>query len=104
MINKKTVLNERTIDSSGVIFIKFCKEIIEDGVVIASENHRCTIEPGMDTEQILNSVNLDIYENNKFPPIQENDKNKIMSTVSTEHTDDVIAFYNNKQKRMNSKQ
>ena len=80
MINKKTVLNERTIDSSGVIFIKFCKEIIEDGVVIASENHRCTIEPGMDTEQILNSVNLDIYENNKLPPIQENDRNKIMST------------------------
>jgi hypothetical protein len=50
----------------------------------------------MDATKILNSVNLGIYENNKFPPIQENDKNKIMSTVSTEHTDEVIASYNNK--------
>ena len=51
MLEKRTVLDRIEIDSMGHVFMRFLKQVVDGGVVIASEPHRSVIAPGDDPQQ-----------------------------------------------------
>lgn len=48
MIEKKTKITDTTISEYKIIFWKEVTEIIEDGKVIATQNHRSSVSPDQD--------------------------------------------------------
>lgn len=97
-ITKQTVLEERTITESGIVLLKWRKEIVEDGVVIASRNHRCSVEPGMDVEKVIKAVNDDIVNNYAGAAMPKAAADKIRETVEAEHTPKVVKAFKDKRK------
>lgn len=57
MIEKRTTLNRIEIEpGSGTIFVRFAKEIVEDGVVISSEWHRAGFPAFLRNDYVMAEV------------------------------------------------
>lgn len=92
MIEKRTVLNKREIVRNGIVYLQFCKEIVDDGEIISSEYHRAAIEPGVDVDFVLSEVDRHLASM-KCAAVGNSCKDKIRSTVRAEHTKDVVTKY-----------
>ena len=92
-IVKQTVLESREIRENGIVLLKWRKELVEDGVVIASRNHRCSVEPGMDVDKVIAAVNDDIVNNYAGAAMPAADVAKIKQTVATEHTPALVTAF-----------
>lgn len=92
MIEKSTTLDQRTIDSSGVIHIRLKKQLVEDGKTIWKEYHRFSVMPGADADQVLLAVNANLTEMNCLP-VSDDDADTIRSTVATVHTPEIVESF-----------
>jgi len=74
MFEEKTVLNSVTVDelNSGFVSALFNHQVLKDGVVISSENHRVTLAPDADINAVFDVVAMDLANRGK-PPIQAGD-------------------------------
>lgn len=58
MIEQKTILNRGEIDFENNVFgIRFAKIVVKDGVEIAREWHRVSLEPTADLDKAMTAVN-----------------------------------------------
>jgi len=57
MLQKKTVIDQIEITSSGNVQVRFGKQILEDEKILHQQWHRTSFEPGCDIDAQLKSVN-----------------------------------------------
>lgn len=91
-MKKRIILDQRTVDSAGIIHLRFKKEIVEGEAVLLSEYHRVAVEPGSDVDYVLKCVARD-PATIKYGKLQKDCVDKIKKTVETEHTPDVVEKY-----------
>ena len=90
MIEKRTILNQRTLLRDGTVLIQFLKQVVEDGEVIHEEPHRVSIEPGIDPDFVFSEVDKHLGRL-KCAPIEESCKPLIRKHVAEEHTAERVA-------------
>jgi hypothetical protein len=91
-IEKHTVVDERTVTKNGIILIRFRKEIVEDGVVLARTYHRTSLEPGQSLDKQMAAVN-DHLVSMGHAAVSVDGIASIQRTVDTEHTPEKIAAF-----------
>ena len=103
MIEKKTFINQITMDRTGVVLVQFVKCVVEDGEVISQEYHRTSIEPGVDPDEQLAAVDAHLPAIKAAPVTDEPTvsvlkRADIKAVCQAAHTPAVVAkFKANKQ-------
>ena|ERR1035437_1242384 len=95
-IEKRTVVDQRELTSTGIIQIRFLKEIVEDGNVLSFEYHRTSIKPGQDVDEVMASVNSNLLQMN-CTEVSPDEIDKIRRVIQVEHTPEVIAAFKQAQ-------
>lgn len=85
------VINQREINENGVILVRIAKRIVENGEVISSQWHRCSIAPGENIESVIANVDANLTEMG-FGPVAS--WAAVRALVTAEHTSEVIQAYN----------
>ncbi len=91
-IVKETVVDQIEATVSRVIQIRFKKQVVEDGIVLASEYHRTTLEPGTPLNSQLAQVNIHLAAMG-WPAVAAADAERVRAIAQVEHTPAVIAEY-----------
>lgn len=76
MIERKTVINNLSVDREGNLSVQFGLLLVEDGVEIDCKWHRTMIPPDIDPEAQLNEVHKHL-ESMGVPAEPEADSNKV---------------------------
>ena len=98
MIEKRTVVDQREVMQSGIIQIRFRKEIVEDGKVLSYQYHRTTLQPGDDLDAQMRVVNAHL-ERMDCKPVE--DYESVRRIVAAEHTAEVkAAFLSGRRKKL----
>lgn len=92
MIEKKTVLDQIEITSSGAIQIRIGLLLVEDGNVIDTKWHRSAIEPGGDIDAQMSAVNAHLEQMGKLP-VGAEDIARIKSHADVAWTPDVVKAF-----------
>jgi hypothetical protein len=111
MIEKKTVLNQIEIRSTGEIGLQFGLVLLDDGAEIARDWHRTVIEPGINPRAQIAAVNAHFQAGIrkaggsviKPNPIDEADIARIVTIVSTIHTPEVVNNYRRDREERSSR-
>lgn len=90
MIEKRTVLNQIEVLPSGIVQVRFAKQLVEDGKVIAHEWHRTAIEPGVDVHAQMRAVNAHLVQIGAVPVAEYAD---LTAHVSLAHTPEKVAAF-----------
>lgn len=90
MIEKKTVVNQIEIQPSGTVMLRLEKLLIEDGVVISSQYHRTSFEPGDDVDAQMRRVNAHLLQMKAEPCT---DYQGLKAHVAIAHTPERIAAF-----------
>ena len=90
MIEKRTIIEKREVAQDGTVGVRFRKEIVEDGKVIAFEYHRTTLPPGFSLDAQMGLVNAHFVVMG-YPSLK--DYESVRRIVDVEHTPEVIAAW-----------
>lgn len=88
-----SVINQREITEDGVIQVRIAKRIVDNGEVISSQWHRCSILPGEDIESVIANVDAHLTQMGYGPVVNWQG---VRALVTAEHTPEVIAAYQSK--------
>ena len=97
MITKRVVIDQREITASGIIQVRFRKEIVEDGVVLSFEYHRTSLRPGDDLDKQMEWVNNHLQQMG-FPAAEGVES--IRRIMQLEHTREAIASFKAAQRSL----
>ena len=89
MISKRTIVDKREIVQGGIIQVRFRKEIVEDGKVLAFEYHRTSLEPGTSLANQMAAVN-DHLEKMGHAPVDDDGVASIRRIMDVEHTPEAV--------------
>lgn len=67
MIEKKTIVNQITVDANGNVMLQFALLLVEDGQVIDMKYHRTALEPGTPPDLQIAAVNEHLAQMGKEP-------------------------------------
>ena len=95
-MEKITTIDQIEIAASGVIHVRFVKQILEGRRVLAQEYHRTDILPGMDVNDKMASVNLHLEA---MGYAQVRDYAALASHVALAHTEEVVAAFKAAQEK-----
>jgi hypothetical protein len=56
MLEKNKVIDQITITENGIILVRECTKIVEDGKELSSKYHRWSFEPGQDISDMPQNV------------------------------------------------
>lgn len=87
---RQSVIDQREITSVGIIQVRIAKQVVDAGEVIASNWHRCALEPGVNVNDMISAVDADLTKQG-FGPVL--DWSSVIATVAAEHTSEVIEAY-----------
>ena len=96
MINKKTIVDQQESIANGIIQIRFCKQVIEGGVIISSQYHRTSLQPGDDLVKQMAVVNLHLNQMG-WPSVE--DYSSVQKLVDIKHTPEVIKSFKLSQEK-----
>lgn len=90
---RKIVIARREVQPDSTITILYHKQIVDDGELISSENHRHgEIAPGVDVEAYIASAD-ETFTAMGYGTIDPAEWDKLRGMVLAEHTPEVIAEY-----------
>ena len=90
MIEKRTTWDKIEILPNGIVQVRFVKQLVEDGVVLMSEYHRTSLEPGTDPDRQMEVVNAHLVSMN-CAPVQDYEELKRHCSVA--HTNEKVASF-----------
>ena len=102
MIEKKTFINQITVDSEGIILVQFVKAIVENDIIISREYHRTSILPGEDVAVQLAAVDAHLPKINAAPISDEPllsvlKRADLLGVAAAAHTPAVVTRFQAKQ-------
>jgi hypothetical protein len=92
MIEKKTVFSQVECTKDGTTQIRFEKQIVDNGNVIAMEYHRTVLDPGVNLAEQLALVNTHLATMG-YPPAPADVVARVQAIVGVEHTPERIAAF-----------
>lgn len=92
MIEKRTVIDQIEATRSGVLFLQFDKQIVEDGRVLSSEPHRTPLEPGVSLDAQMAAVNVHLVQMG-FPSLEAAEVERARRIVDAEHRPAVVTAF-----------
>lgn len=97
---RKTIIDQIECTQSGVIQVRFGKQVLDGGEVISHLYHRTVINPGTDVDDQISAVNIDLANQKPaYPPVELADVERLKRIVATEHTPEAVAAWKSQQKR-----
>lgn len=95
-ITKKTILDQIEITRDGVVQIRLAKIIEEDGVELAKEYHRTSVEPGGDVDAQMAAVNAHLVAM-KQAPLEASALGYLKPIANAAHTADKVRKFREKR-------
>ncbi len=92
MLIKRTIIDQIELTRSRIIQIRFRKEVVEDGNVLAFEYHRTSLPPGISLDDQMAAVNENLAAMG-CARVEAGDIERIRAIVNVEHTPEVITAY-----------
>jgi hypothetical protein len=77
-LEKRTVLDRVEIDSTGHVYMRLLKQVVDGDKVLMSEPHRSVIAPGVEPKDQVALVSEHLQEMG-FPPVEAPDLAKLAS-------------------------
>lgn len=85
-----SVINQREITEDGVIQVRISKRIVDNGEVISSQWHRCSISPGEDIESAIANVDDHLTQMGYGPVVNWTG---VRALAAAEHTSEVVSAF-----------
>lgn len=96
-MKKISIVDQIEVTRDGHVQVRMLKQIVDnDGTILSSGNHRCLIEVGSDTEQMLAAVNSNLVALN-CAPITSEEWDRVRLHCSAAWTPQVVAAWRVKQ-------
>jgi hypothetical protein len=89
---KQVVFSQVECTACGLTQIRFEKQIVEDGEILAREYHRTALEPGVGLDLQMALVNEHLGQMG-YPPVPAADVERIRRIVEVEHTPSRITAF-----------
>lgn len=89
MITRQVIVEQIECTGSRVVQIRFQKQLVEDGTVVAMEYHRTAIEPGIPAKDQLAEVNAHLNRMG-WPAVAAEGVDRINAICAIEHTPAVV--------------
>lgn len=97
-IQRMTVLDQIECTGAGVVQIRFNKLLLENGVVLASQYHRCSLAPGENVDAVIAVVNAHL-EQMGAAKVEDSEWGRVRKVVAAYHTPELIAAYESAAKQ-----
>ena len=87
-----TNVDKIEIQSTGVVRVRFRKEVLKDGAVLSYEYHSVTLAPGDDTDTAFSVLNVNLLASDAAA-ITAASWAAVVAQCTAAWTDDVVAAY-----------
>ena len=95
-LSKRVILDQIEITASGIIQVRYRKEVVEDGNVLSFEYHRTSLRPGDSWPDLAASVDGDLIRRG-WTAQDIAGRARVNAVVNLEHTPAVIAAFRARQ-------